>query len=608
MIHSLLAALPEQYVDANISMGYPMRNALIIRFIKQLQVLLNYKKVFNGVYHYHIRFLAQLFEFPFLQHGLEKLHALQRYKNLVYVSESQLKRMFAEEKVFCELLLHPDSPQDVAKLLETFLQQIPTSDLAKNELLFLQETKLLQKEVNAIGERYPTLLVEDYFLLLMDALQTHSLPFDVDPNKGLQIMGIMESRNLDYEQVFLFSLNEGVFPTNSSGNSYIPFELRINYLTPPLEKDAISTYLFYRLFHRSNTLHLFYNTNQDTFAGGEPSRFLLQLNMQLAALPNIQVITHEVVSTVDIDTDDHQITIPKSPEVMERLTQTLTQKGLSPSGLNVYNNCSLQFYYKYVLGVKAAEDLGESIESDLLGSAVHFALEKLYAPHIGKPITVEVLKSMKDKDKIETYVKQHIEEGFDTKLLAGKNYLLYRVSVKLVLLFLDNEITYLNEGHSLLVHALESDLSSTLEVRGEQVKFKGIADRIDEVDGVYRIADYKTGKKSALTINEVSSIQLADPKNAKQFQLLMYAWMFSKDKPDLKGLISGIYWLRNRSVDYYNPLLVVKESVLDRQLIHYFELSLTEMIDNMLNESIPFAMTEDEARCKFCDYKNSCKR
>ena len=160
----------------------------------------------------------------------------------------------------------------------------------------------------------------------------------------------------------------------------------------------------------------------------------------------------------------------------------------------------------------------------------------------------------------------------------------------------------------MLVHALESDLNGTLEVRGAQVKFKGIADRIDEVDGVFRIADYKTGKKSALTINEVNSIQLSDPKNAKQFQLLMYAWMFSKDKPDVKGLISGIYWLRNRAVDYYNPLIVVKESVLDRQLIHDFELSLTEMVDNMLNDEIPFTMTEDEARCKFCDYKNSCKR
>jgi len=608
LIHPLLAALPEQYADANISMGYPMRNALIIRFIKQLQLLLDYKKVFNGVYHYHIRFLAQLFEFPFLQHGMEELHALQRYKNLVYVSESQLKRMFAEEKVFCELLLHPDSPQEVAKLLETFLQQITTSGLDKNEMLFLQETKLLQKEVNAIGERYATLLVEDYFLLLIDALQTHSLPFDVDPNKGLQIMGIMESRNLDYEQVFLFSLNEGVFPANSSGNSYIPFELRINYLTPPIEKDAISTYLFYRLFHRSNTLHLFYNTNQDAFAGGEPSRFLLQLQMQLAGLPNIEVITHEVVSTIGIDTDNSIISVEKSPEIMERLKYTLTHKGLSPSGLNIYNNCSLQFYYKYVLGVKAADDLGESIESDLLGSAVHFALEQLYAPHVGMPITVDVVKAMKDKDKIEAYVKQHIEEGFDTKLLAGKNYLLYRVSVKLVMLFLDNEIAFLSEGHSMFIYALESDLNGTLEARGEQVKFKGIADRIDEVDGLFRIADYKTGKKSALTISEINAIQLSDPKNAKQFQLLMYAWMFAKDKSDVKGLISGIYWLRNRSVDYYNPLVVVKESVLDRQLIVDFESCLTEMIDNMLNEEIPFTMTEDEARCKFCDYKNSCKR
>jgi RecB family exonuclease len=293
---------------------------------------------------------------------------------------------------------------------------------------------------------------------------------------------------------------------------------------------------------------------------------------------------------------------------MERLKYTLTHKGLSPSGLNIYNNCSLQFYYKYVLGVKAADDLGENIESDLLGSAVHYALEQLYAPFIGKSITVDVVKAMKNKDKIEAYVKQHIEEGFDTKLLAGKNYLLYRVSVKLVLLFLDNEIAYLNEGHSLLVHALESDLNGTLEVRGEHVKFKGIADRIDEVDGVYRIADYKTGKKSALTINEVNSIQLSDPKNAKQFQLLMYAWMFAKDKPEVKGLISGIYWLRNRSVDYYNPLMVVKESVLDKQLIHDFELCLTEMVDNMLDENIPFTMTEEDVRCKFCDYKNSCKR
>lgn len=597
LLPSLIADLPEQYADANISTGFPMKDAVIVRFIKQLFAVTQYIKEFNGKRHYHIKLLQQLMEFPFFKERV-KLN-----EKTVYIGSVQLRNILFNQPALADFLENVTDMQSASEKLEQLVLSLDISRLSDNEKLFVNEAKEIIVNAKKTPENRTT---EDYFLLLIDVLKNHSIPFDVDAKKGLQISGIMESRNLDYEQVFLFSLNEGTLPANGRGNSYIPYELRMVYLEQPLEKEAISAYLFYRLLHRTEKLYLFYNTNQDAFAGGEPSRFLLQLKMELSHLPNIKISELEVSASVEIDNKQIGQTVPKTAEIQAKVQSYLFEKGLSPSALNTYINCSMQFYYRYILQVKPEDELSETIEANVLGSAVHEALEKLYQPFIGKKLSADDVAKMRGSKQIETLVKDFLSREFDSNLLNGKNYLLYKVAVKLSEMFLKNEEAFLKAKNEIELVELEKELQTTLPVKNGNVILKGFADRIDKLNGTLRIADYKTGSTSNVNLSSITAEELFTPKSAKQFQLLMYAWLYSQQHPT-NEIISGIYWLRN-SDDYFDQLTIAKNEKITTEHLQAFEEVLYSILAEILSDNVSFAMTTDEKRCQYCDFKNLCNR
>ena len=597
LLPSLIADLPEQYSDANISTGFSMKDSVIVRFVKQLFAVMQYAKVFNEKRHYHIKFLRQLLEFPFFETSLPKWS-----DKLVYISADKLRTLTNNEALI-DFLETVNDIQSGAKKLAELVETLTTTRLSDTEKLFVTEAKSIlaaSQEMTANGS------VEDYFFLLLDTLKNHSLPFDVNALKGLQVMGIMESRNLDYENVFLFSLNEGTFPTSGKGNSYIPYEMRMAYLTSPLEKEAISAYLFYRLLHRTSNLYLFYNTNQDLFAGGEPSRFLLQLKLELSHFSNITIKEYEVSASTDITDASELQMVQKNEEDISRVKKYLSENGLSPSALNTYINCKMQFYYRYIISVKPEEELSETIEANVLGSAVHEVLEMLYKPFIGKNISATDVAKMQDGKRIEGLAKDFLSKEFDTKLLNGKNYLLYKVVVKLSLMFLKNEEAFLKKKNTIHLLELEQELNTEITIGETSVKLKGLADRIDELNNVLRIVDYKTGKIGAVSLKDISSESLLKPEASKQFQLLMYAWLYNRVKKT-STIISGIYWLRNPS-NYFNQLEINKDSIIRNEHLQGFESVLSNLIQEILSETTPFIMTDNEKRCKHCDFKNLCER
>ncbi len=607
IVNRLLDHLPEQFAKANISMGLPVKDALIVRFLRKLHEALKVSREFNGEIHLHKSMLTQLAKFDFIFDGSTILTRLNGLKNLVYINVNQFEKYFPNNGLLVGLLQSNADLNLFHDKISAFIHnllQIEKDVIGRNTLIEIK---------NSIAELDKSILVlnsitgADYLEFLFEMISGMTIPYDLDPTKGLQIMGIMESRNLDYEQVFLFSMNEGTFPKTGKGNSYIPHELRMVYLSSPIEKDAISTYLFYRLLHRSSVIHLLYDTNQDSFAGGEPSRFILQTKIQLAKLPNIKVTEYSLKSDISIADKDELNQIEKTADMKQKIAIHLSKNGLSPSAINVYNNCSIQFYYKYILAIKPDDEAEEGIDAALIGSAVHHVLETLFTPFVGKSLTEKDVLLMQNKTAIEEMIKGFLSDRFDIKLLTGKNYLFFKVCNKLANMFLRNQLDEIKQYGSIKILALEEKLEYFKDFSGVTVKFKGLADRIDTVSGKVRIIDYKTGNADGLSIKEISSEILANPRAGKKMQLLMYAWMYQNTHQIHDRLCSGIYWLRKSEAPYEN-LSIAKVDEISKLHLEDFENVLSEIIGEMLNENVPFEMTEDQSKCKFCDFKDVCNR
>jgi ATP-dependent helicase/nuclease subunit B len=607
LLERILDFLPNEFSQANISMGLPAKDSLAVRFIGKIRELLDGVKDFNGELHLYRKLLTQIAEFPFISNNYEVRQQMSRLENLVYVNVKYLDKYFTGNELFTDLISKHTALKSFSNALIVFLESVAIREIdstQKNVLYIIRDAAIeLNKHILSLSN----VSASDYLEFLLEQVNAVALPFDVDPTKGLQIMGIMESRNLDYEQVFIFSMNEGVFPKTGKSNSYIPHELRMVYLSHPIEKDAISTYLFYRLLQRASKIHLLYDTNQDAFAGGEPSRFILQTKIQLASLPNVSITEYDIKTELNIADKDELTEVTKEEIILQKLHDYLSKSGLSPSAINTYNTCSLKFYYNYVLGLKTEDEPEESIESALIGSAVHHVLETFFKPYINKEISEQTIVAMQDKSKIESLLKEYFATQFDIKLLTGKNFLSYTACVKLVIMFLRNQIDEIKEQGNVKVIALEDKLEFSKSISGVEVKFKGLADRVDEVSKITRIIDYKTGKSDKISVKAIDYETLIEKNGSKKFQLLMYAWLYKNMCGSKHPLSSGIYWLK-KNEDQFESLSIGKEVIISEEHLIEFEQVLTTVVAEILDKETPFIMTEDKKVCGYCDYINICNR
>ncbi len=458
--------------------------------------------------------------------------------------------------------------------------------------------------------------IKTFISLLRANFQTERVALEGDPVQGLQIMGLQETRGLDFKNVIILSANEGILPSGKNMSTYIPYELRREFLTTHKERDAITAYLFYRLFHKAENIFLLYNTEADELGGGEKSRFILQLQQELD-VPNIQI--EDLIFAIDPPAalGDQEINISKNEEVMEKLMTLLTKSGMSPSALNSYINCTLQYYFRYIAGLREQEDMEENIEASTIGSAVHFALEKIYEEKKGSVIEPSFIEAqLKNTGRIEALVKEHLRERFDNESLSsGKNLLLYKVCVKLIEEFLKHEVVYLQElsdsGSQIKIEMLEEKLVSSISINGNKITINGRIDRMESIDQIIHIADYKTSNKSTIPIlnDEVWEELMHDPKYSKPVQLLMYAWLYLKNNEGKDVSIrSGIYWLRDARKKLDTLRVDKSNDIIDKATILLFEDKLKSVLIELTDSSVPFSKTKDEERCQYCEFAVICGR
>lgn len=457
----------------------------------------------------------------------------------------------------------------------------------------LHELYLLLENIEQWMTRYPYVTTTKTLnYLFTEAIRTATIDFEGDAYDGLQIMGVLESRLLDFENVILLSVNEGVLPSGKSNNSFITYDLKRQYGLPLYtEKDAIYTYHFYRLLQRAKKVWLCYNTDDSGMKGGEPSRFILQL--QIDKLPNHKLTTRTVSPKVSDTSKVELQSIGKNQKVIDRLDQIAT-KGFSPSALGSYIRNPIDFYERRILRIDEADEVEETIANSTMGTIVHDTLENLYK-ECNALLDIDSLERIKKvaNTELDTQFKKSFLNGDYTQ---GFNLIIYNVAKQFVHRTIAYDLDLLQKGNSLEIINLEEMLSSDLFIPSinKTVKIHGLADRIERFNGMLRIVDYKTGAVSPTNLAVTDWDKLITDKSKSQaFQVLIYAWLYMQNH-STENLQAGVLSMRRMSSGF----MPVRESrggfgdVITKEVVDEFETYLVRLVEEIFD--LEEAFTEKE--------------
>ena len=406
----VLQSLPESVNTINVTMGYPLKNTPLNNFFEiYFTTVLNaerFGKKEQLTYHYND--ILKLVQLPFSQvvFGEENCTKIKQQiikNNWVFINKDKLD--FINELLPIKL----STTYSINELLANCLQfvekgkahyintQKETNNKLELEYLFLF-SKLFNQLIE-LNQKYPFLTeIKSFYSVYRQLLSSLSIELYGEPLKGLQVMGMLETRNIDFKNVILLSTNEGMLPSGKSFNSFIPFDIKNEYHLPThVEKDAIYAYHFYRLVQNAENMYIMYNTESGSFTTGEQSRFVTQIENELSDFENIN-ITKKIITYPTLKSTTEKISVEKSPKILAKIEE-LFERGVSPTALNAYIECPLDFYYKYVIGVREADDVEETIDHSSFGTYIHRVLEILYQPFANQKtnITVEDVKGLLKK-------------------------------------------------------------------------------------------------------------------------------------------------------------------------------------------------------------------
>lgn len=607
LLPALLNSIPEEIQSANITMGYELQNISLASFFHALFKLHLNKSKWKKDRSFYYKDLMALLTDPYFQNqwisfqqvalGLKEIQAAKT----IFISEDQLMRIAADHKGIFKLfqLALIDWDTDIDKILANILGLIGELRQSKNQnsldLEYLYRFHNIFVQLSNLHKKFGYIEnLNTLYQIFQQILKTEKLSFQGEPLKGLQIMGLLESRGLDFKNIIITSVNEGFLPTSGSNNSFIPLDLKLEKKIPTFfEKDAIFSYHFFRLLHRAEKVYLLYNNITDDFGSGEPSRFIKQLEVAkaLGLLDKVH-FTKKILSPKVQAIPLELKTIKKTHSISLKLKE-IAKHGFSPSSLTTYIRNPLDFYTRSVLGIKEFRDVEETIAPRTFGTIIHDTLEQLYLPFVNKFLTEEDLQQMIKLHEDQVILQFKINYAA-ASISTGKNHLAFEISKQFVLNFLHHELDEVKKGKQIKILGLEVPINIEHQVSGLDfpVKLKGKIDRVDQVDGTLRIVDYKTGK---VTGNQLSlkdwSLIGTEEKFSKSFQVLTYAFMYiTKKHLDLKTLPmeSGIISFKNMKEGF----MPFNRGVLREDDLASFVIELDRLILEIFDTEIPFQEKE----------------
>lgn len=632
LLMPVLHAVPEEVDTINVTMGYPLNNtpiAVLIENITELQRTIRYM---DGHALFYYKDVLAVLRHPYIiESGPSTVNALAQEiatYNKIYISSDELAKtnllglifsVVEEASALSHYLLV------ILKELNALLSFIEedTSDDAEHSIgvedieheFVYQYYTAINRIDDMLRSVHIPMTNETYFRLLKRVAGLINIPFRGEPLSGLQIMGVLETRALDFDNIIILSANEGVYPAGKFTNSFIPYNLRRGFGLPLTDhQDSISTYHFYRLIHRAKRLWLVYDTRTTGLKTGEVSRFVHQLNYHYELPVEKEVVVYNIVLS-----PDPVITIEKDETVKEQLQTFRTggSRAISASAINTYLNCPLQFYYSVVKGIQEPDDVNETIEGGMFGSIIHKVMEDLYQPFDNTLVTADLLRKMQ---KNEALLTEKIEEAFAKEFfkttkrrkLTGQHLLISETIRKYVKKILDFDahltpFKYVQSEKRLVGKIALSD--------GSEVNLKGFIDRLDEVKGYLRVVDYKSGK-GEVDFTSIESLFDKEQKDRRKevMQVFMYSWMLKNELRDDSKVQPAIYYLRALFKDFspvvvYNESPKVKTEVLDFEEFHSpFEEELRSCLDEVFDLTIPFDQTQNTKNCMYCLFADVCGR
>ncbi len=654
----VLHAIPEDVPNYNVTMGLsfkgtPLFNLVDLLFDVHLTGVTQLQDTGYKVHQYHYLSVSKLLTHPFIRryelylneqpdqngfHGLiqEVLDTIVA-ENKVLISAQELLELGKHHPLFETLFRTWRDCDDIIvamyELIE-LLRQVYAHGHNTIETEYLYIFYTLVKRLDTIFDcREQKISVRSFRKFLYELIGQTRLPFSGEPISDVQIMGMLETRALDFENLIILSVNENTLPAPKKQSSLMPFDVLRQFGLPTYaENEGAMAYNFYRLLQRAKQVNLLYVLPSDTYGSGEKSRFILQLENDLTLLnPNITFREYTaVVEQKDIKAYSEDIIIEKDAPTLEQIKRDL-ERGLYPSSLNTYINCSLKYYFSRIAKMQEADEVEEQVDAAQFGTVVHQVLEDFFAPFAesGNPIVAESI------DQMLLELPAHVQMVFNQTVRGatterGLNYLLLKVAIEV----LQKYLYKLKDSDELPLYILrlEDSLTSTLPltINGEaiQVTIAGKADRIDMTQNEVRVIDYKTGKveQSKLRV-KTADLRLPSTRNKdydKPRQLWLYQYILQRQLNEAPQTIlkngqlagaallqakSGIISFRNIDENVLSSEFnFVDENGAPRDFMEASEELLQGIIHSMLDPTDPIRKTSDLEVCQYCPYKGICAR
>ena len=611
MLFPVLYSIPHGLDPVNVTMGYPLEHSQYVELVKILHDMHKHsrKEKNDGHLFYH-RYVHRLLHHPLIL-GMSK-HRIpsDESEHFNYLSASQIQKTY-EFGEAGQIFVKINSSKELFDYLLSMFRIIQQNHGTMNEKeLHFEDTitGYVASEIGHLCEQLSGYLdqisVETAWHLIKEVVTSMKIPFTGEPVKGLQVMGFLETRALDFETIIIPGLNEGIMPSSGAARSFIPYSLRKGFGLPTFEdQEASFSYHFYRLLHQAKNIFLLYNSEVNKTGGGEPSRYILQIRHELKKFMGDNMeLTFKTINTPIVAEKVLPISITKNSRISQLLTSFFKHyegerpKAFSSSALSTYINCKLQFYFRYVAGIKEKEEIDEKIESNIFGNIFHGALENLYKGcDTIQSTTIDELLTRAETE-VENAIKK--EYGIAFLQLEGYDILIGEVIKELVkkVLIRDQKETPFK------IIDLEGTYEAFLETKLGEARLIGKFDRVDEVLGITRIIDYKTGKVE-LKNSETDELFTDSAKKAL-FQLNFYSLIYNKKYPG-KNLIAGFYMAKNVGSGI---LFAGDGQPIEASQIEDFTERLKVLINEITDPLVPFDQTTDTDRCEYCPYKIICHR
>ncbi|WP_026994786.1 PD-(D/E)XK nuclease family protein [Flectobacillus major] len=561
--------------------------------------------------------------------------------NKVFLSSKELLEMGKGDKLFNIIFRYwNQKPKEAVKQFYELIDVLrevyrERQDAVETEYLY-QFYLILQRMEMILAERGDSVTIKSFKTFLFELIKQTKIPFESETDQTLQIMGMLETRTLDFERLIILSVNEGILPQGKRQNTLIPYEAlsdpQFN-LPTHNHADAVMAYHFFRLLQRAKEVVLVHVLPSDTYGAGEKSRFILQLEHELKHLnKNLTITENNIQFEVNIPTEQQEtgLSITKTDDIVTLLQNDIAERGIYPSHLNQYIDCSMKYYFNRVAGIAQEEEVAEKLASDSFGNWIHKTLENIDKEFTEKGGIIQKQEMERVYQNLNSYLKTAFEQtNPGLRMTEGMNYILYQVGETIVRKFLKFQLE--NEPYPVELLDAEKTLKVALsvEVEGKAIPLK-IAGRIDRIDRIHgktiRVIDYKTGmvKAEELTIKseDLDEKLLLDSKNGKLRQLWLYKYMVLKRMLSERGLtirgkkllphdnkvVSGIYSFRNVEEGLLEQDLHFAEDESLEQFLVASEHQIARFVKMLLDPNQPFVRTEDREICKLCDFVRICGR